>query len=81
VVARQLGKVCLVNCQALRALPQESSCTLGDTRLHEGDALTLDADTGRVYAGRLAVVRERPQAELAQVAAWRSSARLASNLK
>lgn len=81
VVARQLGKVCLVNCQALRALPQESSCTLGDTRLHEGDALTLDADTGRVYAGRLAVVRERPQAELAQVVAWRSSARLASNLK
>ena len=72
VVARQLGKVCLVNCQALRAQPLESSCTIGDTRLHEGDALTLDADTGRVYAGLLPVVRERPQAALAQVAAWRS---------
>ncbi len=74
VVARQLGKVCLVNCQALRAQPQESSCTIGDVHLHEGDALTLDANTGRIYAGLLPVVRERPQAALAQVAAWRSSA-------
>jgi pyruvate, orthophosphate dikinase len=74
VVARQLGKVCLVNCQALHTQPHESSCTIGETHLHEGDTLTLDADTGRVYAGRLPVVRERPLAALAQVAAWRSSA-------
>ncbi len=37
-------------------------------------ALTLDADTGRVYAGRLPVVHERPQAALDQVAAWRAAA-------
>jgi len=74
VVARQLGKVCLVNCQALRTQSQTLSCMIGDTQLHEGAALTLDADTGRIYAGRLPVVRERPQAALAHVAAWRAAA-------
>jgi pyruvate,orthophosphate dikinase len=74
VVARQLGKVCLVNCQALRVQPDGQSCLIGETLLHEGEALTLDADTGRVFAGRLPVVRERPQAELEQIAAWRASA-------
>jgi len=72
VVARQLGKVCLVNCAALRMLA-DGSCTIGDTRLREGDALTLDGDTGLIYAGRLPVVRERPDADLVKVAAWRAS--------
>ncbi len=80
VVARQLGKVCLVNCRALRVQPQGSSCTIGDTRLHEGDALTLDADSGKVYAGLLPVVRERPQAELEQIASWRARAQVTSDL-
>lgn len=73
VVARQLGKVCLVNCGSLRMDPEESSCMIGDARLREGDALTLDGDTGRIYAGRMPVVRERPDADLVKVAAWRAS--------
>ncbi len=78
VVARQLGKVCLVHCQGLRMQPNEPSCTIGATRLQQGDALTLDGDTGRVYAGRLPVEHERPQLALAQVAVWRSTGALAS---
>jgi pyruvate, orthophosphate dikinase len=74
VVARQLGKVCLVNCQALHVRPQGSICTIGIVRLLEGEAITIDADNGRVYAGRLPLVRERPQAELDQVAGWRETA-------
>jgi pyruvate,orthophosphate dikinase len=79
VVARQLGKVCLVNCSTLHVLPNDSSCTIGDTHLREGDALTLDADTGRIYLGLLAVVRERPTAALVEVAAWRSGAHPATS--
>jgi hypothetical protein len=48
---------------------------LGSMRLQEGAAITLDADNGRVYAGRLPLVRERPQAALDQVAKWRDSVR------
>ena len=67
VVARELGKVCVVGCAALRIAPDGRSGELAGQRLAEGDVLTLDGDTGRVYAGRLAVVRERPEMELAEL--------------
>ena len=71
VVARQLGKVCLVGCASLRVEPEERRCALGEGWLHEGDPVTLDGNSGRIYAGRLPVVRERPDAALAEVAKWR----------
>jgi pyruvate,orthophosphate dikinase len=80
VVARQLGKVCLVNCGALRIHPTERRCTIGGTGLAEGDAVTLDGDRGLVYAGRLPVEHERPQLALDQVAAWRSAATAAAEV-
>jgi pyruvate, orthophosphate dikinase len=72
VIARQLGKVCLVGCSALQVQPDSTGCILGDQALSAGETLTLDAETGRVYPGRLAVVRERPEKELAEIARWRA---------
>ena len=72
VVARQLGKVCLVGCRSLRIEPDSRSCVIGALRFQEGDDLTLDGDGGRVFAGRVPVARERPEADLAEVAGWRS---------
>lgn len=71
VVARQLGKVCLVGCADLRILPEKGLCTIGGREFREGDELTLDGDQGRIFAGALPVVSERPEAELAEVARWR----------
>jgi pyruvate,orthophosphate dikinase len=73
VVARQLGKVCLVGCTSLRIESDGRSCVIGASRFQEGDDLTLDGDGGRVFAGRVPVVRERPEAELAEVAGWRAA--------
>jgi pyruvate,orthophosphate dikinase len=73
VVARQLGKVCLVNCQALRLQPNEACCMIGAAQLREGDALTLDGDTGSVYAGNLSVEQERPLVALEQISTWRTA--------
>jgi pyruvate,orthophosphate dikinase len=72
IVARQLGKVCLVGCTALRFDAMRSECVLGQERLHEGDYVTLDGNTGRIYAGRLPLIHERPEAELTELTAWRS---------
>ncbi|HVN44401.1 MAG TPA: PEP/pyruvate-binding domain-containing protein [Steroidobacteraceae bacterium] len=72
VVARQLGKVCLVGCSALTIDPGEHSCQIGALRLAEGDLVTLDGDTGRVFHGKLPVIRERPEAELAEIRRWRA---------
>ena len=40
-------------------------------RLREGAPLTVDSDSGRIYAGRLAVVVERPVKALATIKGWR----------
>jgi pyruvate,orthophosphate dikinase len=71
VVARQLGKVCLVGCADLRVDPASAACRIGTRRFHEGDVLTLDGESGLVYAGALPVITERPVDELALVTQWR----------
>jgi len=63
VVARQLGKVCLVGCAELAIDEPARTISLGGMRLAEGDLLTLDGNSGCVYAGRMQVVREK-QADL-----------------
>ncbi len=73
VVARELGKVCLVGCPDLRVDLERRSCTIAGRELAEGDTVCLDGNSGRVYAGALEVVEEIPAAELAQVAAWRGA--------
>jgi pyruvate,orthophosphate dikinase len=73
VVARQLGKVCLVACPGLEIDLDRRQCRIGGTVLNEGDLLSLDGDTGEVYAGGLTQLSERPEHALACIAAWRQS--------
>ncbi len=56
VVARQLGKVCLVACQTLQINEAQRSLRLGDHALSEGDIVTLDGNEGLIYAGRVASI-------------------------
>ncbi len=70
VVARQLGKVCLVGCPELEIDLARRLCRIGGTALAEGEALALDGNSGAVYPGRLPVVSERPEAALAAIAGW-----------
>jgi pyruvate,orthophosphate dikinase len=70
VVARQLGKVCLVGCSELALDANGHGCSLAGRHLAEGEPITLDGDTGRVYQGNLAVSHERPDQELAEIRRW-----------
>lgn len=69
VVARQLGKVCLVGCTALRV--ESGRCRLGEQVFREGDYLTLDSDSGAIHTGRCELLEEQPVALLARIAQWR----------
>jgi pyruvate,orthophosphate dikinase len=73
VVARQLNKVCLVACPALTIDLAARSCRIGATSLPEGAILSLDGDSGAVYAGSLPIITERPTAALATIAGWTAS--------
>jgi pyruvate, orthophosphate dikinase len=73
VVARQLGKVCLVACADLTIDLDQRLCVIGGRTLAEGDFLSLDGNDGSIYPGRLEAISERPQRELEAVARWRRS--------
>jgi pyruvate, orthophosphate dikinase len=73
VVARQLGKVCLVACPGLEINLESRLCTIGGTVLNEGDFLSLDGNTGAVHLGSLTPVVERPERALAAIASWSHS--------
>jgi len=72
VVARQLDKVCLVGCDALRIDLAKRLVTIGDRSFMEGEILTLDGHAGVVYEGELRTVREPPAGLLAELAELRS---------
>ena len=74
VVARQLGKVCLVGCRELTIDLPRRACRIGAAALAEGEAIALDGNLGAIYPGVLPVVTQRPERELAIVAGWRGAA-------
>lgn len=67
VVARQLGKVCLVGCADLHIDEVARTIKFGDTTLHEGDVLTLDGNDGAIYAGAARIEIEYPVELLARL--------------
>jgi pyruvate,orthophosphate dikinase len=53
VVARGMGKCAIVGCTTLEIGHDGRSMKVGDVVVHEGEWLTLDGGTGRVFAGDL----------------------------
>ncbi len=53
LVARQMGKVCVVGCEALNVDYAAREMRVGDTILREGDWISVDGTTGEVIRGEL----------------------------
>jgi pyruvate,orthophosphate dikinase len=53
VVARGMGKCAVVGCKKMHVDSTHRSFTVGDTTVAEGDWITLDGATGRVFLGDL----------------------------
>lgn len=71
VVARQLGKACVTGCGTLRIDQARRVITFGERSLAEGELLTLDSNTGLVFAGEVSVIVEYPTQWLVEVENWR----------
>ncbi|MBK6472101.1 MAG: pyruvate, phosphate dikinase [Betaproteobacteria bacterium] len=79
VVARQLGKVCLVGCTELQIDDTARTIQVGDATLHEGELITLDGNEGVFYAGAAQVEIEYPEPLIARLEGLRQrGARAAS---
>ncbi|HEX2805447.1 MAG TPA: pyruvate, phosphate dikinase, partial [Kineosporiaceae bacterium] len=56
VVARGMGRTCVVGVEALRVDPQHHEVTTPDgKRFSEGDVISIDGSTGEVFLGRVPV--------------------------
>jgi len=74
LVARQMGKPCIVGCTALSIDLRARVAEFAGAAIREGDWLSIDGEAGAIYLGRGEVVAERPEAELAEIERWRAVA-------
>jgi len=70
VVARGMGKPCVVGCEALQIDPRRRELRVGGTVLREGDWLTIDGSTGEVFVGQLPTVEPQISDEFATLLEW-----------
>jgi len=74
VVARSMGKVCIVDCRDLTIDIPNHSCKLKGQKLSEGEIITLDGNNGLVYLGRIPKVSEKPERLMTTIEIWKSEA-------
>src|SRR3954447_20258367 len=68
VVARGMGKPCVAGCEELSL--GDGTATLGGQQLHEGDVITIDGGTGRVFVGRVPLVPPQINEDFETVLTW-----------
>jgi len=73
VVARHMGKVCIVNCEGLEIDLAHNKCNLGGQVIREGDTISLDGNSGSVYTGVVGTTYEKPGELLDIVYSWKTS--------
>ncbi|WP_267245032.1 pyruvate, phosphate dikinase [Streptomyces sp. PR69] len=56
VVARGMGKTCVCGAEELQVDTKRRRMTAGDTVIEEGDLVSIDGSTGKVYLGEVPVV-------------------------
>ena len=70
VVARGMGKCCVSGCSAIKMDEENKQFELGGKVFHEGDWISLDGSTGRIYDGAIPTVEASISGEFARVMAW-----------
>ena len=68
VVARGMGKPCVAGCEELSL--GDGTATIGGQELREGDVITIDGGTGRVFVGRVPLVPPRINDDFETVLVW-----------
>jgi len=70
VVARGMGKPCVSGCEQIHIDVIAKRAMIGAATLHEGDVITLDGSTGKVYAGTVPTVEPTFSQDMATLLAW-----------
>jgi pyruvate,orthophosphate dikinase len=75
VVARGMGKSCVVSCRALVINETSGYCRIGDQVIQANEFLTIDGSTGQVILGQAPLVEADLGGDFAQLMEWADSYR------
>ena len=75
VVARGMGTCCVAGCGALRVNEEDKTATIGDITLKEGDWMSIDGSTGKVYAEAIKTVDASVSGDFATLMGWADEVR------
>lgn len=70
VVARGMGTCCVAGCSALKFADDGKSFTLGGKTYKEGDVISFDGSTGKIYDGAIATEPAKIVGEFATIMEW-----------
>ncbi len=70
VVARGMGKPCVVSVQGLEVREAEESFTLNGTTVRAGEWITLDGTQGTIYAGQAKLLSPEPDEYYHRLMGW-----------
>ena len=70
VVARGMGTACVAGCSALKFAQDEKSFVLNGKTYKEGDLLSFDGSTGKIYDGLIATEPAKISGEFATIMNW-----------
>src|SRR6266704_4753263 len=60
VVARGMGKCCVVGAESIKIDERNKILTVGSKELHEGDWITVEGSTGKVFEGQVPTIEPDP---------------------
>jgi pyruvate,orthophosphate dikinase len=70
VVARGMGKCCVVGCRELQINEGAGYCRIGEEEIHAGDYLTIDGSTGQVMLGQAPLIKADFGGDFAELMSW-----------
>ena len=76
VVARAMGKACVVGCEDLIIDPKRKLATFGSDKIGEGELITIDGSTGNVYLGEVATIDAEFDENLETILKWADGVRM-----
>ena len=75
VVARGMGTCCVSGCGAITINEEKKEFTLGGYDFHEGDYISLDGNTGKIYKGDISTNEATVSGDFGRIMAWADEAR------
>ncbi len=70
VVARGMGKCCVSGCSEIKVFENQGYFMLGERKFETGDVISLDGNTGIVYAGEVKTVSSAFTDDFVKIMTW-----------